>query len=109
MASRGGDQYVLALQWWDRSTNSLKGMLCNNSGSGACSPDTFYRSNLNWDGKRLTVDLVFPRGSKLMLWHEEFSDFTGVSFTQTGDMGEVGGALKRVVTIRAQRVGEVSD
>jgi hypothetical protein len=109
VASSGGDQYLLALHWWDRSTNRLKGILCNNSGSGACNADTFYRSNLNWDGKRLTVDLVFPQGSKLMLWHEEFSDFTSVSFTQTGDMGEVGGALKRVATIRAQRVGEASD
>lgn len=108
IASRGGDQYVLALHWWDRSTNTLKGMLCNNAGSGACSVDSFYRSKLNWDGKRLTVDLVFPQGTKLMLWHEEFGDFTGTSFTQTGDMGEVGGSLKRVVTIRARKVGEVN-
>jgi hypothetical protein len=108
IALRGGDQYVLALHWWDRSTNTLKGMLCNNAGSGACSVDSFYRSKLNWDGKRLTVDLVFSQGTKLMLWHEEFGDFTGTSFTQTGDMGEVGGPLKRVVTIRARRVGEVS-
>ncbi len=108
IASRDGDQYVLALHWWDRSTNSLKGMLCNNAGSGACSVDSFYRSKLNWDGKRLTVDLVFPRGAKMMLWHEEFGDFTGTSFTQTGDIGEVGGPLKRVVTIRARKVGEVN-
>ena len=108
IASRGGDQYVLALHWWDRSTNTLKGMLCNNAGAGACSVDTFYRSKLNWDGKRLTVDLVFPQGTKMMLWHEEFGDFTGISFTQTGDMGEVGGPLKRVVTIRARKVGEVN-
>ncbi len=109
IASSEGDQYVLALHWWDRSSDTLKGMLCNNAGSGACSVDTFYRSKLNWNGKRLTVDLVFPQGSKLMLWHEEFGDFTGTSFTQTGDMGEVGGPLKRVVTIRARRVGELSD
>ena len=109
IASRGGDQYVLALQWWDRSTNSLKGMLCNNSGSGACNVESFYRSKLNWDGKRLTVDFVFPQGTKLMLWHEEFGDFTGNSFMQTGDMGEVGGPLKRVVTIHARKVGEVPD
>jgi len=109
IASRGGDQYVLALHWWDRSTNALKGMLCNNAGSGACNVDSFYRSKLNWDGKRLTVDLVFPQGTKLMLWHEEFGDITANSFTQTGDMGEVGGPLKRVVTIHARKVGEVLD
>ncbi len=108
IASRGADLYVLALHWWDRSTNTLKGMLCNNAGSGACSVDSFYRSKLNWDGKRLTVDLVFPQGAKLMLWHEEFGDFTGTSFTQTGDMGEVGGPLKRVMTIRARKVSELN-
>ena len=108
IASRDGDQYLLALHWWDRSTNTLKGMLCNNAGSGACSIDSFYRSTLNWDGKRLTVDLVFPRGTKMMLWHEEFGDFTGTSFTQTGDIGLVGGPLQRVVTIRARKVGEIN-
>jgi hypothetical protein len=98
-----GDLYVMALHWWDRGTNSLKGMLCNNSGSGACNVDSYYRSKLNWDGQRLTVDLVFPQGTKLMLWHEEFGAFTARSFVQTGDMGEVGGPLKRVVTLHATR------
>lgn len=109
VASRNGDQYVLALHWWDRSTNTLQGMLCNNSGTAACNVDSFYRSKLNWDGRRLTIDLVFPQGSKMMLWHEEFADFTTDTFTQTGAIGEVGGPLKRVLTIRAKRVGDVSN
>lgn len=109
VAARSGDLYVMALHWWDRATNSLKGVLCNNSGSGACNVDSYYRSKLNWDGQRLTVDLVFPQGAKLMLWHEEFGSFTTTSFLQTGDMGEVGGPLKRVVTIRATKIGEASD
>jgi hypothetical protein len=109
VARQGGDMYLMALHWWDRSTNSLKGMLCNNSGSGACNVESYYRSKLNWDGHRLTVDLVFPQGPKMMLWHEEFADFTADSFTQTGDMGEVGGTLKRVLTIHAKRVGDVQN
>lgn len=109
IASRDGDHYVLALHWWDHSTNTLKGMLCNNSGSGACSIDSYYRSKLNWDGKHLTVDLVFPQGPKLMLWHEQFGDFTSDSFLQTGDIGEVGGPLERVITIHAKKVGAVPD
>ncbi len=103
-----GDQYVLALHWWDRSTNSLKGMVCNNSGSGACDIESSYRSKLDWDGKRLTINLVFPQGSKLMLWHEEFSEFTGASFTQTGDIGEVNGPLRRVMAIRAKKVADLN-
>jgi hypothetical protein len=106
ISSPDGDQYVLALHWWDRSTNSLKGMLCNNSGSGACNVDSAYRSKLNWDGKRFTIDLVFPQGSNMMVWHEEFFDFTGSSYTQTGDMGKVGGPLKRVATIHAKKAAD---
>jgi hypothetical protein len=34
-----------------------------------------------------------------------FCDFTSNSFTQTGDMGEVGGPLKRVLIIHATRIG----
>lgn len=97
---------MIALHLWDRSTNTLKGLLCNNSGPGACNVDSSYRSKLNWDGKRLTIDLVFNHGEKLMLRHEEFGAVTSVSFTQTGDLGEVGGPLRRVVTIRASKVGE---
>jgi hypothetical protein len=109
VARQGGDIYLMALHWWDRSSNSLKGMLCNNSGTSACDVESFYRSKLNWDGHRLTVDLVFPRGPKLMLWHEEFGDFTVDSFTQIGEMGEVGRPLKRVFTIHAKRVGDAQN
>jgi hypothetical protein len=88
----------------DNETHSLKGILCNNSGSGACNVDSYYRSKLTWDGKQFTVNLVFSQGEKMMVWHEVFSDFTRNSFTQTGDIGEVGGPLKRVVTLHATRV-----
>jgi hypothetical protein len=101
--SAQGVGYVLALHWWDNETHSLKGMLCNNSGSGACNVDSYYRSKLTWDRKQFTVNLVFSQGEKMMLWHEVFSDFTPNSFTQTGDIGEVGGPLKRVVTLHATR------
>jgi hypothetical protein len=41
-----------------------------------------------------------------MLWHEVWSDITATSFTQTGDVGEVGGALKRAVTIHGTKLAE---
>jgi hypothetical protein len=103
--SEHGAQYVLALQWWDSETHSLKGMLCNNSGSGACNVDSYYRSKLIWDGRQLTIDLVFSQGQKMMLWHEVYKDFTLNSFNQTGDIGEVGGPLQRVLNMHATRVG----
>lgn len=105
ISSEQGVQYVLALHWWDNETHSLKGMLCNNSGSGACNVDSYYRSKLSWDGKQLTVNLIFSQGQKMMLWHEVYRDFTANSFNQTGDIGEVGGPLQRVVNLHATRVG----
>lgn len=101
-----GEVFLLALHWWDKSTNSLRGMLCNNSGPAACSVDTYSNSTLKWDGKQLTIELQFPQKEKKMLWHEVWSDITPTSFTQIGDMGEVGGPLKRVVTIHGTKTAE---
>jgi len=39
-----------------------------------------------------------------MIWHEVWSGISASSFTQTGDMGEVGGTLKRAVTIHGTKV-----
>ena len=95
--------FLIALHWWDNNTNSLRGMLCNNSGPAACNLDTYSNSTLNWDGKQLTIDLQFSEHGKKMQWHEVWSDITTTSFTQAGDEGEVGGQLKRAVTIHGAK------
>ncbi|HEU5401377.1 MAG TPA: hypothetical protein VFU86_08475 [Terriglobales bacterium] len=102
----GQDLYIFALHWWDKSTNSLRGMLCNNSGPAACNVDTYFHSSLNYDGKQFVIDLEFPQKGKKMMWHEVWYDITATSFTQTGDMGEAGGPLKRVVTIHGTKRAE---
>ncbi|HEY7351425.1 MAG TPA: hypothetical protein VH596_01545 [Terriglobales bacterium] len=58
------EMFLIAFHWWDKNTNSLRGMLCNNSGPAACSFDTYSNSSLNWDGKRLTINMGFPKGEK---------------------------------------------
>ncbi len=97
------EMFLIAFHWWDRTTNKLRGMLCNNSGPAACDFNTYSNSSLNWDGKQLTIDLEFPQSGKKMTWHEVWSGITDTSFTQTGDMGEVGGPLKRAVTIHGAK------
>ncbi len=101
-----GEVFLFALHWWDKSTNSFRGVLCNNSGPAACDVDTYYHSSLKWDGKQFVIDLEFPQGAKKMLWHEVISEFTPTSFTQTGDIGEVGGPLSRAVTAHARKVAD---
>jgi hypothetical protein len=98
-----GEMFLVAIHWWDRSTNSLRGMLCNNAGPAACNVDSYFNSTLKWDGKQLVIEMQFPQGEKKMVWHEVWSDLTATSFTQTGDMGEVGAPLKRAVTIHGTK------
>ena len=98
-----GEMFLVALHWWDKTTNSLRGMLCNNSGPAACDFDTYSNSSLNWDGKQLIIDMRFPQNGKKMTWHEVWSRISATSFTQTGEMGEVGGPLKRVITIHGTK------
>ena len=99
-----GEMFLIAFHWWDKTSNSLRGMLCNNSGPAACDFNTYSNSSLKWDGKQLTIDLNFPQGGKKMTWHEVWSGITATSFTQTGEMGQVGGALKKGITIRGAKL-----
>ncbi len=100
------EMFLIAFHWWDKTTNNLRGMLCNNSGPAACDFNTYSNSSLNWDGKQLTIDLQFPQNGKKMTWHEVWSGITTNSFTQTGEMGEAGGRLKRAVTIHGTKGGD---
>jgi len=99
------EMFLIAFHWWDKTTNKLRGVLCNNSGPAACDFTTYSNSSLNWDGKQLTINMEFSQGDKKMLWHEVWSGITATSFTQTGEMREVGRPLKRAVTIRGTKSG----
>jgi len=99
-----GEVFLVAFHWWDKTTNKLRGMLCNNSGPAACDFDTYANSSLNWDDKQLTIDLQFPQNGKKMVWHEVWSGITATSFTQIGEMGEVGGPLKTADTIHGTKL-----
>ena len=103
-----GEQFLLLILWWDDSTRSFRGMLCDNSGVEACDVTSYANSTLSWDGKAFVLDFPFIEGSRHMRWHEVWSDIAATSFTETGDVGEAGGTLKRVLTIHATRVAQTS-
>jgi hypothetical protein len=71
---------LIALHWWDKTTKSLCGMLCNNSGPAACDFNTYSNSSLNWNGKELTIDIGFAQDGKKMIWHEVWSGITATAF-----------------------------
>ena len=83
-------------------------MLCSNSGVEACDVTSYANSTLSWDGKTFVLDFPFIEGSRQMRWHGVWSDIAATSYTETGDVGEAGGTLKRVLTIHATRVAQTS-
>jgi hypothetical protein len=68
---------------------------------------SYANAALAWDGKRLVIDLRFVKDGKRMVWHEVWSDITRTSFTQTGDIGEAGGPMTRVVTVHGTKRSEL--
>ena len=101
-----GEVFLTGFMWWDSVAKDFRGMLCTNQNPHGCDPQNSDRVNLKWEGKQLVVDIDFMDGGKKMAWHEVFFDITPTSFTQTGESGEAGGPLKRVLTIHATRVPE---
>jgi hypothetical protein len=103
----GADTEIgLALSWWDKD-KGLQGLWCEYHNPQGCDLQGAVSGfGPKWDGKQLVVDTEFPRNGKKFVWHEVFSDITATSFTQTADIGEKGGPLKRWLTIHATRVAD---
>ncbi len=108
VSTASGEQFLLLIVWWDDSTHRLRAMRCDNSGAEACDVTSHANSTLSWDGKALVLDFGFVDGSRQMRWHGVWSDITATSFTETGDVGEAKGTLKRVLTGHAMRVNHRS-
>ena len=101
-----GEEFGVGFSWWDR-TKGLQGMWCVNTNPQGCDIQG-AASGLGpkWYGKRLVIEAEFPRDGKTFSWHEVFSDITPTSFTQTADIGEKGGPLKRWLTIHGTKIAE---
>jgi hypothetical protein len=102
----GGEQFGVGFSWWDKS-KGLQGLWCVNTNPQGCDlQSTLGGFSPKWDGKQLVIHTEFPRDGKTFVWHEVFSDITENSFTQTADIGEKGGELKRWLTIHATKITE---
>jgi hypothetical protein len=108
VSTASGEQFLLLIVWWDDSTHRLRALRCDNSGAEACDVTSPAKSTLSWDGKALVLDFEFLDGSRRMRWHGVWSDITATSFTETGDVGEAKGTLKRVLRGHATRVAHAS-
>jgi len=104
-----GEVFLTGFMWWDGATKKFQGMLCTSQNPRGCDPQGSLNDvHLTWDGKQFVVDIESERNGKRTVWHEVFFEITPTSFMQTGEVGEAGGPLKRVVTIQATKVGDGS-
>jgi hypothetical protein len=102
-----GEVFLTGFMWWDDTNKKFGGMLCTSANPRGCDPESaLHNVHLSWDGSRLVVDIESEHEGKKSLWHEVFFDITPTSFTQTGEAGEPGGPLKRVVTIYATKIAD---
>jgi hypothetical protein len=107
--SPGRDLLLLGVIWWDNTTQSFHGMECNNGLAYGCDlKGALNDITLEWDGKQLVLTEQENHNGKKTVWHEEFSEITATSFTQTGDSSDAaGGPSTRVLTIHATKVADV--
>lgn len=92
-----GDQYDSALVWWDAKTAKFRGIWCAAFNQQGCTA-----FDVNWQGDAIVMTGEYLQDGKPMFWSETFTPGTD-AFTQTLDMGESLGKLKRVATIHATR------
>lgn len=107
----GGETFGLALMWWD-ADKGFQGIWCVSDNPKGCDSSGIANGATangatKWENNELVINTEFERNGKKLVWHEVFSEITPTSFTQTADMGEKGGTLKRWVTIHATRVAQV--
>ena len=100
-----GEVFIVGYIWWDATKKAFGGMECNSQWPNSCDLESaLSRVSLDWDGKRLVVDIHDQKDPAKLIWHEVFSDITPTTFLQTADVGLPDGSMKRWATIHARRV-----
>ena len=101
--SREGTTEVsgLGLAWWDEQAQGYKAVWCYSGNPGGCG---VMAHSARFEGADFVLTDEFERMGKKLAFKEVFSDITTMSFTQTLYQGDVGGDLKRVMTIKATKL-----
>ncbi|HUJ30322.1 MAG TPA: hypothetical protein VLY23_03520 [Candidatus Acidoferrum sp.] len=99
-----GELFGTGIVWWDQPKGQLQHLWCINVYPDGC--EMFPpppQPGPQWDGKKLVIHIESEQDGKKMVWLEILSDITANSFTQTADIGEDGGPLRRWFTTHAVR------
>jgi hypothetical protein len=98
-----GELFGFGVIWWDQS-KGLQHLWCINVYPTGC--ELFPpppQPGPQWDGKQLVLHLEGDQDGKKLVWQEVISDITPNSFTQSADISDSGGPLKRWFTTHAVR------
>ncbi len=100
-----GELLGFGLLWWDQ-TKGLQHTWCINLYPTGCEMfPPAPQAGPQWDGKQLVIHIVGEQvGNSKVDWQEILSDITPNSFTQTVDIAEPGGPLKRWLTIHSTKM-----
>lgn len=97
--SSSGEQAESALFWWDLKTSKYHGLWCAPINDDGCNG-----FEAHWEGNRLINDGEWAYQGHRSVWHEIFEVLSPTEFVQTLFIGEPGGELKLVSTIRGTKV-----
>lgn len=105
-----GEVFIVGYMWWDATKKAFGGMECNSQWPNGCDLESaLSRVSLDWDGRRLVVDIHDRKDPARLIWHEVFSDITPTTFLQTADVAMPDGSMKRWATIHARRVARTPE
>lgn len=95
-----GELSGLGVAWWDKNSRRYEVMWCASGNAQGC---IAMKDGAKWEGKQVVATDESESAGKKIVFKEIFTDITENSFTQTLYQGEVGGDLKRLLTITATR------
>jgi hypothetical protein len=90
----------LAVIWWDAAASGYRVLWCGSANPRGC---VVMSKLAEWHGGEFVIADEYERDGKQIVYREVFSDLTPASFVQTIYEGVAGGALKRMLTIRARK------
>ena len=103
-----GDTFLMGVIWWDSTRSQLGGMECNSYLPVTCDlKGALSDITIRWDGRTFQIDELETHNGRRTIWHEYWTNITGDSFTQTGDVTQPDGTVTRFMTVHGTRVKEL--
>ena len=101
MKATDGESYDYAAVWWNGKTQKYQGIWCADINDEGCNG---FAAKL--EGNQVVMTGEWELNGKRRAWREAFAPTSSTSLTQTLEIGEPGGELKRVTAINATSVSE---